>query len=246
MTRDIAGRCHASFLFARDESRASGRAGQRRAAPSCGSWEPLAVRCLIRTRRHRKAPEDCYRSCRVAQPVTASRGDGSPGTDGTGRGSAWSAAAGFDSPGTVGEGAGEGPVVGSVAASAGADGTGDASEGVAGSGTAGAGTASVGADGTRASSAGAVGAADGCSETAALACVQAVASSTTARALPAAATPRATVLRTVRGRRVGSVIERTDGFTGFRLRVTGRSVCAGADTMTAPGRDVVHTSRVSW
>ena len=241
MTRDIAGRCHASFLFARDESRASGRAGQRRAAPSCGSWEPLAVRCLIRTRRHRKAPEDCYRSCRVAQPVTASRGDGSPGTDGTGRGSAWSAAAGFDSPGTVGEGAGEGPVVGSVAASAGADGTGDASEGVAG-----AGAASVGADGTRASSAGAVGAADGCSETAALACVQAVASSTTARALPAAATPRATVLRTVRGRRVGSVIERTDGFTGFRLRVTGRSVCAGADTMTAPGRDVVHTSRVSW
>jgi serine protease Do len=161
--------------------------------------------------------------------VTTSPGDGSPGTDGTGRGSVRSAGAGVGSPGTVEEGVGEGAALGSVLTSIGADGTGDASAGAAGSGA-----ASVGADGTRASSTGADGAADGWSDTAALAVVHAVASSTTASALPAAATPREAVLQTVRGRRGGLVIERKDGVDEFRLRVTRRSMSAGSGSMTPP------------
>ena len=84
-------------------------------------------------------------SSRVAQPVTASFGDDSPGTVGTGRGSVWSVGSGFDSSRPV-EGAGEGAVLGSAPPPFGTDGTGDASAGAAGSGA-----ASVGAGDTRAS-----------------------------------------------------------------------------------------------
>jgi hypothetical protein len=189
------------------------------------------------------------RSSRVAQPVTASRGEDSPGTVGTGRGSAWSARAGFDSPRTTGDGAGDGAALGSALTSIGADGTGDASAGAAGSGAVSLGAegtraSSAAGDDTRASSAEADGTADDGSDTAALAVVHAVASSMTASAPPAAATPREAVLQTVRGRRGG--LERPDRVDGFLLRVTRRSMSTGAGSMTAPGHDVVHTSRVSW